>query len=309
MTFWIGVDVSKAKLDVSFGSGGVVRCFEQPRELAKLVALVASKPEAQVVIESTGGYERALQKALKTAGVPCSVINPARARYFMKSVGQNAKTDRIDAKLLSLFGERLMPEPTVIRSENTVKLGALFQRRQQLLELKGMERNHREHAEHEEVRDSIGELESAIDEQIACVEMEIANHIKDSEELQSRSTRMQTMPGVGTIISSGLLAQLPELGTLTKAQAAALPGLAPYVAESGKHQGKRRIRGGRTVARKLLYMAALVASRYNPTLKAVYARLLARGKPKKVALIAVARKLVTILNSMLRTETDWTLQP
>jgi transposase len=306
---WIGIDVSKASLEVSVGGAGATRAFLQPQELGELVGLVAEYEDSHVVMESTGGYERPLQKALYEKGIACSVVNPARARSFMRSMGKLAKSDPIDAKMLALYGERMRPGPTSLRSASSEQLEELVQRRRQLVDMGVMECSHREHAQSKLVRRSVSQVERMLDKQVATMGAEIAAHIGANEELAERSRRMQTMPSVGPAVSAGLLAHIPELGTLSKAQAGALPGLAPYTVESGQHIGRRRIRGGRPAARRLLYMAALVASRHNPQLKSFYQRLLAKGKPKKVALIAVARKLVVTLNAMLRTGQDWTPLP
>lgn len=306
---WIGVDVAKAELVLAVGAEGELRRFAQPKELGQAVAYLAGIEDAHVVCESTGRYERPLQKALLKAAIPCSVINPARARHFMRSMGKLAKTDPIDARMLALFGERMCPTPTEVSSPQTQRLAELVQRRKQLVQMRVMERNHREHAQEKGVLRSISAIERQLEKQIALIDTMIEEHIQTDDDLSAKARRLQTVPGVGPAVSSGLLALMPELGTLTKAQAGALPGLAPYTVESGQYKGKRRIRGGRSEARHLLYMAALVAARHNSTLKALYHRLLAKGKPKKVALIALARKLVVILNSLLRTGQDWRLEP
>ena len=210
---------------------------------------------------------------------------------------------------MALYGERMRPQPTTMPSAVSEQLEELVQRRQQLVDMRVVERSHREHAQSKSVLRSVSQVERVLEKQIAGLDAQIAEHIDAHEELAVRSRCMQTVPGIGPAVSSGLLARLPELGTLSKAQAAALPGLAPYMVESGQYVGRRRIRGGRPQARKLLYMAALVAARHNPPLKCLYQRLLAKGKPKKVALIAVARKLVVILNGMLRANQDWAPLP
>jgi transposase len=302
---WVGVDVSKRKLDVCVGTEGEPRVFAQPEELDRAVDYMAAQKQPHVVLESTGGYERALFAALAARDIACSVINPARARDFMRSTGRLAKSDPIDAQMLAVFGERMKPAPTEPPNALRLRLQQRVKRRHQLVELQTTQKNHREHSDDKQVVASIERVERVLVNEIKKLDAAITKLVQEDAELRDKSRRMQTVKGVGPAVSSGLLAHMPELGTLTKAQAAALPGLAPYIRESGQSRGKRRIRGGRSSARRLLYMAALVASRHNPVLKAFYLRLLAKGKPKKLALIAVARKLVVMLNAMLKHREDW----
>lgn len=303
---WVGVDVSKRKLDVCIGSEGEPAVFAQPGELDRAVDHIGAQEQPHVVLESTGGYERTLFAALAARGIACSVVNPARARDFMRCTGRLAKSDPIDAQMLAVFGERMEPAPTEPPSALRLRLEQRVKRRQQLVEMQTTQKNHREHSRDKQVVASVARVERVLVNEIKKLDVAIAKLVEEDAELRDKSRRMQTVRGVGPAVSSGLLAHMPELGTLTKAQAAALPGLAPYIRESGQSRGKRRIRGGRSSARRLLYMAALVASRHNPVLKSFYLRLLAKGKPKKLALIAVARKLVVTLNAMLKHRQDWT---
>jgi transposase len=302
---WVGVDVSKRKLDICVGTEGEPQVFAQPTELGEAVDHIAAQQQPNVVLESTGGYERALFAALVARGIACSVINPARARDFMRCTGRLAKSDPIDAQMLAVFGERMKPAPSKPKNALQLRLEQLVKRRQQLVELQTTQKNHREHSHDKQVVASVERVERVLVNEIKKLDAAITKLVEEDAELRDKSRRMQTVKGVGPAVSSGLLAHMPELGTLTKAQAAALPGLAPYIRESGQSRGKRRIRGGRSPARRLLYMAALVASRHNPVLKVFYSRLLAKGKPKKLALIAVARKLVVMLNAMLKHCEDW----
>jgi transposase len=303
---WIGVDVSKKTLEIFVSQNAQRKSFRQDNELDGAVSFIAKQGAGQVVMEATGRYEWPLFEALSARGVPCSIINPARARSFMRSLGKVAKSDRIDAEMLARFGQALGPEPTPMRSGTQRTLEALVQRRKQISDMMVLESNHQEHsAESTAVLASIRKVVRILKAELHRVQARIDQVVAQDRQLSEKSRRLQTVKGVGKVVAAGLLTHLPELGTLSKAQAAALPGLAPYDAESGKHRGSRHIQGGRAQARALLYMAALVAVRCNPELKQLYARLLGRGKPKKVALIAVARKLVIRLNAMLRKQQDW----
>jgi transposase len=299
------VDVSKRTLDVAVDGAGSARRFEQPGELDAVVKLIEGVPDGHVVLESTGGYEQPLVEALWAASIPCSVVNPARARAFMKSVGSLAKTDAIDAELLARMGRALEPSATEPASRARKELQGLVRRRRQLVEQITHEGNHEEHSTSEAVRESIARVLELLKHEVKTVEKAIAALLKTAPELASRSRRLQTVPGVGPVVATGLLVALPELGQLSKAEVAALAGVAPYNRDSGAFKGKRAIRAGRSPVRSLLYMAALVASRHNPVLRTTYTRLVALGKPKKVALVAVARKLVVMLNAMLKHGVDW----
>jgi transposase len=302
---WIGVDVSKRTLDVCVHGSGQVRTFRQPEELGEAVDFIAAHEGARVVMEATGRYEQPLFEALVARGVPCSIVNPAHAHAFRKSLGKRAKTDAIDAELLARMGDMHQPGPTAPQSPARNKLQALVSRRAQLTKLLTAESNHAEHSTDREVVKSVQRLRRAVEREIAKFDRAIAKHIRETPELAEPAERLQTMPGVGPTIASAILVHLPELGTVGKAEIAALAGLAPFNADSGVRRGHRAIRAGRTPVRSLLYMAALVATRHNPRFRELYARLLGRGKPKKLALIAVARKLLVTLNAMLQKRTEW----
>jgi len=306
---WIGVDVSKRTLDVCVHGSEQSARFHQPEELKAAVEWIAEHDAPHVVMESTGGYERALFAALDRKGVRCTVVNPARAHAFMTSVGRLAKTDPIDARLLARMGHALTPEASALPSAARSELEALVTRRAQLSRELVAEGNHREHATAKAVQASIERVARCLAKEIKAIETQLRHLLQAAPELRDSARRLQTMPGVGPAISAGLLAYLPELGKLTKPECAALAGLAPYNVDSGVHRGKRKIRAGRSPVRSLLYMAALVASRHNEPLRRVYRRLVAAGKPKKVALIAVARKLVVILNALLKHQRDWDPAP
>lgn len=305
MRTWIGVDVSKRTLDIAvFGQVGIRR-FEQPRQLEEVVTFIKASVDPQVVMESTGRYEQPLFEALNDAGVACTIINPARAHAFKKSLGSLAKTDAIDAAVLAHLGDALKPDPTPSKAPINRDLEALVRRRAQLVEQMVSEANHAEHGSCKIVERSIDRMRKIVRREIAALEKAIEKTVAKSAELSKRSHRLQTVPGVGPVVATVMLIELPELGTLSKSQVAALAGLAPYNHDSGLHKGKRTIRAGRGFARRVLYMGALVAKQHNPILKNVYERLIDKGKAKKVALIAVARKLVVILNALLKNNQDW----
>jgi len=305
----IGVDVAKQQYEACAHEAARSESFQGRQALEKLVEFIEQHEQPHVVLEATGGYERALCEALAARGVAFSVVNPARAHAFMTSVGRLAKTDAIDARLLARMGHTLELAPSVLPSAQRQRLQALVLRRRQLTEELTMQRNHREHGADKDVLASIRRVSAVLKKEVVSIERSIKKLIASSAELAEPCRRLQTMPGVGGTIAAGLLVYLPELGKLEHGQAAALAGLAPYNVDSGAHRGQRKIRAGRSPLRSLLYMAALVASRRNPALSAVYKRLRERGKPAKVALIAVARKLLKTLNSMLKHERDWTPDP
>ena len=305
----IGVDVAKEQYEACAHEAPDSERFQGPGALKRLVSFIQKHPQPHVVMEATGRYERPLCEELERREIPFSVVNPARARAFMTSVGRLAKTDPIDARLLARMGQVLSLPPTTLPSAERRELQELVVRRHQLVEQLTMQRSHGEHATTATVRASVRRVSQVLKAQIASIERSIKLLIKSSDELSESCRRLQTVPGVGPTVASGLLVYLPELGKLERGQAAALAGLAPYNVDSGAHRGKRKIRAGRSPLRALMYMSALVASRRNPVLRTLYKRLLAAGKPAKVALIAVARKLVVTLNSMLKQGTDWRPEP
>jgi transposase len=305
---WVGVDVSKGTLDIC-PLEGECRRFRQPEELAEAVAFIAGHEAPHVVMESTGGYEQALFLALSRAQIPCSIVNPAHAHAFRRSLGKFAKTDAIDARLLAHMGHMHRPEPTALPSPERRKLEALVTRRAQLVKLLRAETNHAEHCTVAEASESIARVREALKREVRELDGAIKKLLGVVEELREASRVLQSVPGVGPTVAAGVLVHLPELGRVAKSEIAALAGLAPYARESGIAKGHRSIRAGRTPVRALLYMAALVASRHNARLRATYARLLSAGKSKKVALIAVARKLLVMLNAMLKHNETWRDEP
>jgi transposase len=302
----VGIDVSKARLDVAVGSTGSVRGFDNDAEgHADLVAHLRAAAPARVIVEATGGYERGVVAAMAAAGLPVIVLNPRRAREFARAAGVLAKTDKLDAKVLALYAEALKPPPRPLSSEKQRALEDLVARRAQLVGMLTMEKNRLGQASSTRIRESIGAIMEAIREQIDDAEGDLAKQIEDSPVWKDAAERMDTVPGVGFKTACVLLANLPELGTLSRQRIAALAGLAPVNRDSGTMRGKRSIAGGRADVRTALYMAALTAVRHNPALKQFYDKLVKAGKPKKLALTAAAHKLLTILNAILREKTSW----
>lgn len=303
---FIGIDVCKDYLDIA-----VLPCethwriANHPEAIEKLLSQLTSPKPTLVVFEATGGYEAELMSGCASAGISFARINPRQARDFARAVGQLAKTDKIDALVLARFGQSVRPEPTAPDSEQTIAFRALVARRRQLEQLKSDERNHVRLVVHAKVRDQIEAHIHWLDEAIKQVEVELEVLLAAHDEAKELSTCLRSVPGVGKILAATLLAYLPELGCLNRKEIAKLVGVAPLNNDSGIKRGRRAVWGGRAEIRKVLYMAALVATRHNPVLKRFYQRLLQAGKPKKVALVACMRKLLVILNSMARTGKQW----
>jgi transposase len=302
---FVGVDVAKKTLDVVLRPTG--ESWSVANDEAGVTALVARlRPLAPtlVVCEATGGFERAAIAALAAAGLPVVVANPRQVRDFARATGQLAKTDVLDAGILALFAERVRPTPRPLPGAAAQLLDAVLTRRRQLIEMLTAEKNRLGFAPkplHRGIQAHIRWLERQLDD----VTKELAGLIEASPVWRAKDDLLQSVPGVGPIVSYTLLGELPELGTLSHKQIAALAGVAPLARDSGTLRGKRMIWGGRASVRTALFMAALCGRRWNPALKVFYERLIAAGKPKKVALIACARKLLTILNAMVRNNTGW----
>jgi transposase len=303
---FVGVDVSVARLDVHVLPDR--RCFETAndgRGIARLVGRLAGMGRALVVVEATGGLERRLVTALHGAGVAVAVVNPRVVRDFARGAGLLAKTDRLDAYALAFYGERLRPLPRPPRSQADAALAALVLRRKQLAGQLEAERNRARRIEEPAVRASIKRHLAWLRAEIDKLEATIAERIAADPAQETRATLLTSAPGIGTVTSSSLIALVPELGQLDNKQVAALVGLAPFARDSGLMRGKRTIQGGRGEARAVLYMATLVAVRFNPIIKAFYQRLIAAGKAKKLALTAAMRKFLVMLNAMLRDGKNW----
>lgn len=302
---FVGVDVSKDQLDVAVGMEGPAWTVTNDEAgIGALLEDLSARPCELVVLEATGGFEVPVTTALAAAGLPVVVINPRQARDFARATGQLAKTDRLDARILALFAERVRPEPRPLPTDAARLLDALLTRRRQLLSMILAERNRLGFAPiplKKPIEKHIRWLQRELD----SVDSDLGNTIQSSPVWRARETLFQSVPGIGPVVSRTLIAELPELGSLNRKQITALVGLAPLANESGKHKGRRMVFGGRASVREALYMAALVASRRNPTVRTFYQRLRASGKPPKVALTACMRKLLTTLNAMARTGTPW----
>lgn len=302
---FIGVDVAKAHLDLYCpGLKLPSRLNNRPKAIAAwLKRLLVSCPAIHVVCESTGGCENALMRACWQAKVPVSQLNPARVRAFARSQGLLAKTDAIDARVLADYGRLFTPPPTPEPSAQQVRLGELVARREDLKTQRAAESNRLAYLEDAALRRMIKEHLRWLDRHIAQIEKLMEKTISEDPVLRHKRQVLVATQGVGNLIAATLLADLPELGSLPRQAAPALAGVAPFNRDSGTLRGKRCIRGGRATARKALYMAALVASRYNPILRDFYQRLRQKGKPGKVALTALMRKLVVHLNAQLKIHT------
>lgn len=302
---FIGIDVSKAQLDVAVNEPAST--WQSPNTdfgIHDLVAHLQTLRPTLVVLEATGGYELRLVAQLAAAHLPVVVTNPRRVRAFARSTGQYAKTDKLDAQLLARFGAVLRPEPRPLPTEEEDQLTALLTRRQQLVEMLTVEKNRRPTLR-PTMRPDLDAHLAFLTERLQKLDAEIDQFIQDTPWWKDKDALLQSVPGVGRVTACTLVAQLPELGTLDRQAIAALVGVAPVNKDSGRKSGKRRIYGGRAPVRSTLYMAALSASKHNPIIKRFYERLLARGKEKKVALTACMRKLLVILNAMVRSHQAW----
>jgi transposase len=305
---FVGIDVAKDRLDVHLRPSGA--SFAVARDgagLDRLVArLAALGPELTlVVLEATGGFEVAVAAALAGAGLPLAVVNPHRIRAFARATGRLAKTDRLDAEAIALFAERVRPAPRPLPDADARALAELVARRRQVVEMIGMEANRRRQAEDARVRRTIEATLAALRAALVELDREIDDTLRGSPAWREVEELLTSVPGVGGITARTLIAELPELGALDRRSLAALVGVAPVNRDSGRRRGHRAIAGGRTAVRNVLYMATLAAIRWNPVLKAHYAQLIARGRPKKVALVACLRRLLGILNAVLRDRRPW----
>jgi len=302
---FVGIDVSKQRLDIGVGANGEFwHAANDEAGIQEIVHRLTALQPVLVVIESTGGLEWPLLSELAARKLPVTLVNPGRVREFAKSLGLLAKTDKLDAHLLARFGEAAKLQPTVLPDEAVQKLSALMGRRRQLLGMLVAEKNHLLSTRlnlRPRVQEHIVWLEQEIDQ----LTKQIQKDLQDTPGFRDKDRILRSAKGVGPITSSILLSDLPELGQLDRKKIAALVGVAPFNDDSGGRRGTRRIKGGRTTVRQALYMAAIVAARFNPVIRTFYQRLLASGKRKKVALVACMHKLLTILNAMIRDMTPW----
>jgi len=302
---FVGIDVSKASLDMAVKPTGEVCQFSNNLEgIGQLVEKCKKLAPTVIVLEATGGYEHAGAAAMILAGLPVAVINPRQARDFAKSLGRLAKTDKIDAAILARFGEAVRPEPRPLADEQALQLQALVTRRRQLIEMLVAEKN-RLGLSHIAVQPRLQKHIEWLEAELDTTDKDMRDLLEKSPIWRENDQTLQSVPGVGAVTSSTLLADLPELGQLNRKQVAALVGVAPYNCDSGKMHGKRAIWGGRATVRSTLYMATLSAVRCNAVIRAHYQGLLEAGKPTKVALVACMRKLLTILNAIIRNKTPW----
>ena len=302
----IGIDVAKQYFDLHILETGQDRRMENSAGgIAKFVALCNKiKPEL-IVMEATGGYELILAATVQAEGFAVAVVNPRRIRDFARAAGQIAKTDKLDARIIAQFAATMEPMPTEQISENTQKLKALMARRDQLVGLHTAESNRLEHANGKEIRRSIAAVLKVIESQLKTIDRQITEHIDNTPRLRQRSEILDSVPGIGPTTANMLVTELPELGRLNRRQIAALVGVAPIARDSGTFRGKRTTGGGRKKIRSRLFMPTLVAVRHNPVLRAYYNKLLGRGKCKMVALVAVMRKLICIMNTMAKNNQKW----
>jgi transposase len=303
---FVGLDVSKARLDVHILPAGTAFAVpNDPDGIADLVARLTPVGCAGIVLEATGGLEVPALAALAAAGLPVSAINPRQARDFAKACGRLAKTDAVDAHTLAVFAERLRPAVRPLPDDQTQALQALLARRRQLLEMRVAEQDRLATARGAAVRKDITAHIAWLTRRGDALDADLTAAIQASPAWRAKDDLLQGVPGVGPVVARTLLADLPELGTLSGKQITALVGLAPVAHDSGTRRGKRHIAGGRASVRSALYLAALSAARYNPALRAVRDRLRAAGKAAKVVLVAIARKLLVVLNAMLRDGKPW----
>lgn len=307
-TVYAGVDVSKGRLDVALRP--TTECFTVPNDDAGIDSLIGrlqKAPPALVVVEATGGLEYPVAAALAIAAIPVAIVNPRQARDFAKATGRLAKTDRIDAEVLAHFAEAVRPTPKAIPDEETREFSAILARRRQIVEMLTAEKNRLGAMASKPLKKRIEAHIQWLEKELSRTDRDLDETIRANAIWRENEELLKSVPGVGPVLARTLLAELPELGSgeLNPKQLAALVGVAPLNRDSGTLRGRRTIWGGRERVREVLYMGALVATRFNPTIKEFYERLCAGGKPKMVALVACMRKLLTILNAVLKNRTPW----
>ena len=302
---FVGIDVSKDTLDVAtYSSGQKWHFLNSEAGINQVIQALNGLIPALVVMEATGGYETPVAYALHRAGIPCAIVNPREVRDFAKATKKLAKTDTIDARVLAHFASAIKPEPRPLSDEQTQELEAILTRRRQVIKMITAERN-RLHMARKPVMEAIKAHIDYLEKELSRIDTDLRGRIEESPVQREKYELLQSAPGVGPNLSATLLIELPELGNLNRRQIAALVGVAPLNHDSGTMRGKRSPWGGRPQVRAVLYMATLVAARFNPVISQFYTRLCAMGKAKKVALVACMRKLLTILNSMLKHHVPW----
>lgn len=306
---FVGIDVSRRHLDVAvWGQEGAWQQPNNDQDIRAVVEKLTELGPTLIVLEASGGWEMSLVAELAFANLPVAVVNPTRLRSFARATGQLAKTDKIDAAMQAWFAQAVRPKVRPLRNEQEAYLAALIGRRRQVVDMLTAEKNRR-HTTHGLVSQRLEEHITWLETELHGLEQDISRFISKSPVWQEKEVLLRSVPGVGPVTAFTLLAELPELGTLNRQKIAALAGLAPFNKDSGPRRGKRRIFGGRAGVRNVLYMAALSASKTNPVIRDFYQRLLNNGKEKKVALVACMRKLLVILNAMVRDGLSWQQQP
>jgi transposase len=306
MHSYVGIDVSKANLDVYLSATSQSFTIKNSQEGHRQLCERLPQPgECSVIVEATGGYQRELVVYLVDMGHLVSVVNPKRVRDFARALGEIAKTDKIDARILARFGQTFQPRTIERTSEKQRELEALVRRRRQLVELRAVEKNHRQTVPSRSVYKNIQKVIDVLSREIRNIEQEIQKLVEAEEPSNATAQIIGSVPGAGAVLVTTLLTELPELGHANRKEIVALAGLAPYNRDSGKFAGKRKISGGRMVIRNVLYMAARAATRCNPPIQELYQRLLKAGKPNKVAIVACMRKLLTIIHHLVKTNSRW----
>ena len=303
---FVGIDVSKDRLDVCVLPTGETFVVARNGEgLEELVSRLSGLKPRLVAVEATGGFETTTAAAVAGAGLPLVIVNPAQVRSYAQALGRRAKTDPIDAEVIAHFAEAIRPEVRALPDAAERLLADLVTRRRQIVQMISAEKQREKRQTQPRLKRSIARLVAALQKELTELDRQIDDEIRGSPAWRAKEDLLRSTPGVGPVVSRTLVAELPELGRLDRREIAALAGLAPWTRQSGKWKGKSFIGGGRASVRTALFMAALVAVRHNPVLRAFHQRLIAAGKPKLVAIIAAARKLLTILNAMVKTQTPW----
>lgn len=303
--FYVGIDVSKAYLDIAIdGPAQLFRITNDEAGLKNLMKMLPTDKKTLVVLEATGGYERFCVKALQKKGFSTAVVNAKRVRDFAKAAGVLAKTDKIDAQIIKKYGETFNPMAQIMLSDSKEDLEENRRRRKQLIKMLTMEKQHLSQANNKGKK-RIEKHIALLEKQLNKIDAELKEAVKEEPELREKFELLEGICGIGKVTAAELIVGLPELGQLSPKEIAALAGVAPYNSDSGTKKGKRAVWGGRASIRSALYMAALSARKYNPAIQVFYDRLIAKGKAKKVALVACMRKLVIIANAILRDKIEW----
>lgn len=302
---YLGIDVSKSKLDIALSEKGkIINCCNNEQAIEELINQLPEPTSTLIVMEATGGYERLAARFLKQHGYDVAIVNAKRVRDFAKAKGTLAKTDKIDARIIYLFAKTFTPKAQPLESDAALQRQNYLQRREQVIRMITLEKQYLEHAL-SPIRESIAKHIKSLNKQLDVIEKKLEESIEADELLKERIQKLDDIKSVGLITAMNVLINLPELGTLSHKEITALVGLAPFNKDSGKMEGRRKTQGGRAPVRAALYMAVLSAKKYNIKIKIFYDRLIAKGKLKKVALIACMRKLLVIMNAIMRDNTQW----